>query len=163
MKTWEWIALTALAAPGLAAVTLWWLLRSKKVAADEAGETLPATRLRRLARVVTVFVVGMLVLLFGVILAIPGVPGPGFVFILLGLAILATEFVWARWVLHKMHRTAARVGSRFGLTTAGPPVGASRLRHWAHRCTMFWVRLAERWGAGFHAQPKESEQAKWRG
>jgi uncharacterized protein (TIGR02611 family) len=42
---------------------------------------------------------GFAVLLFGLILAIPGVPGPGFVFILLGLVILSAHYHWARRLL----------------------------------------------------------------
>ena len=41
-----------------------------------------------------VFVVGTTVLIFGLILTVT--PGPAFVVIPIGLAILATEFVWAR-------------------------------------------------------------------
>jgi hypothetical protein len=39
---------------------------------------------------------GVVVLIVGLFLAIPGVPGPGFIFIFLGLSILAVDFVWAR-------------------------------------------------------------------
>ena len=46
------------------------------------------------ARRVVVAIVGMTVLLFGVALIV--LPGPAFVVIPLGLAILATEFAWAR-------------------------------------------------------------------
>ena len=44
-------------------------------------------------------VVGGTVLLIGITLII--LPGPAFLVIPLGLAILATEFVWARHLLHK--------------------------------------------------------------
>ena len=53
---------------------------------------------RRWARIV----MGFTVILFGLILAIPGVPGPGFVFVIAGLAILATEYVWARRYLNRI-------------------------------------------------------------
>jgi uncharacterized protein (TIGR02611 family) len=43
--------------------------------------------------------VGMVTLLVGVALLV--LPGPGLVVMLLGLAILATEFTWAK---HSMHR-----------------------------------------------------------
>jgi uncharacterized protein (TIGR02611 family) len=46
---------------------------------------------------VTVLVLGWLIILTGVILLI--LPGPGWAIIFLGLAILATEFVWARHLL----------------------------------------------------------------
>jgi len=45
---------------------------------------------------------GFVVLLVGLILAIPGVPGPGFPFIILGLSILAVDFVWAHWLNTKI-------------------------------------------------------------
>jgi uncharacterized protein (TIGR02611 family) len=44
-----------------------------------------------------VFLVGMSVLLVGVVMIVT--PGPAFIVIPLGLAILATEFVWARIIL----------------------------------------------------------------
>jgi tellurite resistance protein TerC len=46
------------------------------------------------ARRVVVFVVGFTVLMIGVAMIV--LPGPAFVVIPIGLAILATEFVWAR-------------------------------------------------------------------
>ena len=52
------------------------------------------------ARRVIVFVVGMTVLLFGVSLIV--LPGPAIVVIPVGLAILATEFVWARRLFDKV-------------------------------------------------------------
>jgi len=42
---------------------------------------------------------GFAVLLFGLMLSIPGVPGPGFVFVLLGLVILSAHYHWARRLL----------------------------------------------------------------
>ncbi len=51
----------------------------------------------RKARRVVVFVIGSTVLLIGIAMIV--LPGPAFVVIPLGLAILATEFVWAkRWL-----------------------------------------------------------------
>ena len=55
--------------------------------------------LRRAKRVI-IFVVGGTVLLFGVVLIFT--PGPAIVVIPIGLAILATEFVWARNLLRKV-------------------------------------------------------------
>ena len=49
------------------------------------------------ARKVVVAVIGGTVLLFGV--AMLALPGPGWVTIFAGLALLATEFAWARWML----------------------------------------------------------------
>jgi uncharacterized protein (TIGR02611 family) len=60
-------------------------------------------RAMRFAWQVIIFVVGMSVLLAGVVMIFT--PGPAFVFIPLGLAILATEFHWA-------HRAQEQVKAR---------------------------------------------------
>lgn len=54
-------------------------------------------RIVRHARRLVVFVIGSTVLLFGVLLIFT--PGPAIIVIPIGLAILATEFVWARILL----------------------------------------------------------------
>ncbi len=62
------------------------------------------------ARKVVVAVVGGTVVLFGIVLIFT--PGPAMIVIPAGLAILATEFVWARIMLRKVKsraRSAARV------------------------------------------------------
>lgn len=51
---------------------------------------------RRIARIT----IGFALLGFGLILAIPGVPGPGIAVVILGLIILAEHFAWARHALH---------------------------------------------------------------
>jgi|ERR671918_431199 uncharacterized protein (TIGR02611 family) len=51
---------------------------------------------------VAVAVVGFLVLLFGIVLVLPGVPGPGILLIGLGLAILALEFDRAERLLERI-------------------------------------------------------------
>lgn len=56
-------------------------------------------RALRLTTKILVTVVGSVVILAGIVLSGPGIPGPGVVVILAGLAILATEFEWAdRWL-----------------------------------------------------------------
>lgn len=60
-------------------------------------------RAMRFAWQVIIFVVGMAVLLAGVVMIFT--PGPAFVFIPLGLAILATEFHWA-------HKAQERIKAR---------------------------------------------------
>lgn len=54
---------------------------------------------KRQAKRTTIAIVGGLVLVVGII-AIP-YPGPGWAIVFAGLAILATEFSWARTLLHK--------------------------------------------------------------
>ncbi len=49
----------------------------------------------------------MIVLVFGLILMIPGVPGPGFPFVIIGLSILAVDFMWA-------HRLKTRLKDEAG-------------------------------------------------
>ena len=59
-----------------------------------------------------IVVLGVLVVLAGIVLSAPGVPGPGIVTILLGLGFLALEFDWAeRWMARVIiwgDRAAAR-------------------------------------------------------
>lgn len=55
--------------------------------------------LRQIKRII-VAVTGFTVLLFGIALLV--LPGPAFIVIPIGLAILATEFVWARRLLKKV-------------------------------------------------------------
>jgi Ca2+-transporting ATPase len=62
---------------------------------DQVGWTNNLSRLRR----VVVGVVGSTVLLVGIAMLV--LPGPAFIVILLALAILATEFVWARALLKR--------------------------------------------------------------
>jgi tellurite resistance protein TerC len=59
------------------------------------------------ARRLVVAVVGGTILLIGVTLIV--LPGPALLVIPLGLAILATEFVWARWLLSWIREQARRV------------------------------------------------------
>lgn len=73
------------------------------------GRTL-ITTLRQAKRLV-VIAVGFTVLLIGAAMLV--LPGPAVVVVPIGLAILATEFVWARRLLHRMRQAAGRVGSVF--------------------------------------------------
>jgi tellurite resistance protein TerC len=66
---------------------------------------------------VIVSVVGATVLLIGIALLV--LPGPAFVVIPVGLAILATEYAWARRWLKKARRIASGVVSGRDRTTAG--------------------------------------------
>lgn len=70
--------------------------------------------LLRTARKVVVGVIGGTVALVGAIMVVT--PGPALVVIPLGLAILATEFVWARRLLN---RVKARARNMLGRTPAG--------------------------------------------
>ena len=80
---------------------------------QEAGRgstTSVATSPLRFARKVAVAVIGTTVLTFGIALIV--LPGPAFVVIPLGLAILATEFLWARRLLRRMKQGATSAYQR---------------------------------------------------
>ena len=56
---------------------------------------------KRIARISA----GIVVVVAGIIMAIPGVPGPGLLTIFLGLSILAVDFVWAHRLKTKIQDT----------------------------------------------------------
>jgi tellurite resistance protein TerC len=60
---------------------------------------------KRVARITS----GVIVMIIGVILSVPGVPGPGLVLIFLGLSILAVDFVWAHRLKKKIQHEAGKV------------------------------------------------------
>jgi tellurite resistance protein TerC len=66
----------------------------------------------KMARRITVLVVGFSVLAIGIALIV--LPGPAFVVIPIGLAILSVEFAWARLWLRKIRQTISdrTAGSR---------------------------------------------------
>ena len=74
--------------------------------ADEV-EAIAAAALKHAKRVIVV-IVGSTVLLAGIALLV--LPGPAFVVIPAGLAILATEFVWARRLLRRIRNEAGSIG-----------------------------------------------------
>ena len=61
------------------------------------------------ARRLVVTVLGFTVLLIGLVMIV--LPGPAVLVIPIGLAILATEFVWARRLLGRMRTEAERLKS----------------------------------------------------
>ena len=60
-------------------------------------------------RRIVVAVVGSIILLLGVVMLVT--PGPAFIVIPIGLAILAVEFVWARRWLKKLRELISRRGA----------------------------------------------------
>jgi len=64
----------------------------------------------RLARKIVVAIVGGTVVLLGIVLFLT--PGPATLVIPLGLAILATEFVWARRVLKRFREAITALRRR---------------------------------------------------
>jgi uncharacterized protein (TIGR02611 family) len=71
----------------------------------------------RHAKRVVVLVVGGSVLVVGVAMIV--LPGPAFVFIPAGLAILATEFLWARRMLNKVTEQITRQRKRHAARRSG--------------------------------------------
>lgn len=59
---------------------------------------------------VGIFVVGWLIVIAGLVMLV--VPGPGIAAVVVGFAILATEFVWARHLLRRARRAAVRARER---------------------------------------------------
>ncbi len=72
-------------------------------------------------RVITV-IIGMTVLLFGIALLV--LPGPAFVVIPIGLAILATEFAWARRSLRLIQESAEKGAEKLKLDALFPKLSA---------------------------------------
>jgi uncharacterized protein (TIGR02611 family) len=69
-----------------------------------------AARSIRHARRLVVLVVGLTVLAIGIALIV--LPGPAFIVIPIGLAILGTEFVWARRLLQRLKDAGSGLVSR---------------------------------------------------
>ena len=82
-----------------------------------------AKSLRQIKRII-IFIVGITVLLFGLALIV--LPGPAFVVIPAGLAILAVEFAWARRWLQKaksmVNAAGNKIRGRKNETASTPPV-----------------------------------------
>ena len=67
----------------------------------------------RQARRIAVFIVGSTVILFGIALIV--LPGPAVVVIPIGLAILATEYAWARRWLQVIRESAEKGANKLNL------------------------------------------------
>lgn len=76
----------------------------------EMGPERPGGVWRR-GRRIAIGIAGFALLLAGLILSLPLVPGPGTLLIIAGLALLATEFAWAERWLHTA-RTRFEAASR---------------------------------------------------
>ena len=67
---------------------------------------------RNLLQRVAIVVLGVLIVFAGILLSLPGVPGPGIVTIIFGVGFLALEFDWAERLLERViiwgDRTAER-------------------------------------------------------
>ena len=67
---------------------------------------------------------GAVLLVAGLFFMIPGVPGPGFVLVILGLSILAVDFVWAHRLKTHLKDQADKVVAKIkGHSRKGTPAG----------------------------------------
>ena len=57
-------------------------------------------------------VLGVALVVVGLVLALPLVPGPGLVVVFVGLTVLSAEFEWARRLRNRLHATFRRVSGR---------------------------------------------------
>lgn len=75
--------------------------------------TLHRNRITGAVTKVVITTVGVAVIAVGIFLSGPGIPGPGFLVILAGLAILATEWEWAerilQWAKERYEETKQKV------------------------------------------------------
>jgi len=76
-------------------------------------------QVRRLSRIVG----GFTLLLIGIVMLVT--PGPGWLVILLGLGLLAAEFVWARRLMDRIKRQGERVRSVVWRSTKNAPAKGS--------------------------------------
>ncbi|MQY11946.1 hypothetical protein SRB5_20710 [Streptomyces sp. RB5] len=77
---------------------------------SKAPQFIQARRTLHLSWQVGVFVVGLAIVGLGIVM-LP-LPGPGWVVIFLGMAVWATEFVWAQVVLHWTKRKVTEAAQR---------------------------------------------------
>ncbi|UCH80425.1 MAG: PGPGW domain-containing protein [Nitrospiraceae bacterium] len=73
-------------------------------------DTFTIKTVKQAKRVIKV-VIGFTVLVLGLIMLVT--PGPGVVTIILGLAILGTEFVWAKKLMKRFEKEAVNVKNSF--------------------------------------------------
>ncbi len=79
----------------------------------------------RLGRRIGIAIAGGTVIIAGIILAMPLVPGPGVALILLGLGILSVEFEWPRVWLARIKQEGLKLKD---LILRWPPVWLARIR-----------------------------------
>ena len=68
------------------------------------------------ARRIVISVIGGTLVLLGILMLVT--PGPGLAALAAGLGVLAAEFAWARYWLHKLREKAVEAGNAVGWTTA---------------------------------------------
>ena len=79
---------------------------------------------RNLLHRIAVVIIGILVVLAGIVMSGPGVPGPGILTIIAGLGFLALEFDWAERWLERVIRWGDRAAERAERTTTKQRIAA---------------------------------------
>jgi uncharacterized protein (TIGR02611 family) len=79
---------------------------------------------RHILHRIAIVIAGALIVIAGVVMSGPGVPGPGIVTILLGLGFLALEFDWAERWMEKVIIWGDRAADRAQETTKGQRIVA---------------------------------------
>ena len=80
---------------------------------------------RHIAHRVAVVALGALLIPIGIVMSGPGVPGPGFLVILLGISFLALEFDRAERLLERVILWGDRVADRVEASSAGEKIAAA--------------------------------------
>jgi len=111
------------------------------VAAGEAKPQSAGSLALKKARMVVVAVIGSTVVLLGV--AMLPLPGPGMLVIIAGLALLASEFVWAARLLKRVKDMGSKAGTKVFNTFNGA-----------------WWRWFWPWGKNGNAGAKKEEAPK---
>jgi uncharacterized protein (TIGR02611 family) len=70
-------------------------------------------------------IAGFVVLLGGIFLSLPFVPGPGLLFVAIGLGMLALEFAWAERLLERIVDRLEQAGERAARATRGQRTAAA--------------------------------------
>ena len=68
---------------------------------------------------------GFVVLLGGIVLSLPFVPGPGLLLVAIGLGMLALEFAWAERILERIADRLEQAGERAARATKGQRAAAA--------------------------------------
>lgn len=68
--------------------------------------------INRTSRLIVISTVGSVLLVAGIALSFPGVPGPGLLLIIAGLAVLSKEFAWAQRLTARLRERAQELKER---------------------------------------------------
>jgi uncharacterized protein (TIGR02611 family) len=94
---------------------------------------------RNIVHRAAIVVLGVLVVLAGIVMTGPGVPGPGIVTIILGLGLLALEFDWAERWLERVIIWGDRAAERAERTTTRQRIAAGVATTAAAAAFAFWA------------------------